>query len=163
MAKRKCIGLVAHDQMKNDLLEWVEFNVGSLIQHDIVCTGTTGKLIELVLRRYVAKNPETTYRLKRLKSGPLGGDQQLGAMIVDGKIDTFIFFWDPMMQHAHDVDVKALLRITVLYNIPVASNRSTADFIISSPLFQTDYKPKVKDYSDYINRIVNTTMPRELK
>jgi methylglyoxal synthase len=149
--------------MKNDLLEWVEFNVGTLIQHDIVCTGTTGKLIELVLRRYVAKNPETTYRLKRLKSGPLGGDQQLGAMIVDGKIDTFIFFWDPMMQHAHDVDVKALLRITVLYNIPVASNRSTADFIISSPLFQTDYKPKVKDYSDYINRIVNTTIPRELK
>ena len=84
-------------------------------------------------------------------------------MIVDGKIDLFIFFWDPMMQHAHDVDVKALLRITVLYNIPVASNRSTADFIISSPLFQTDYKPKVKDYSDYINRIVNTTMPKELK
>lgn len=163
MAKRKSIGLVAHDQMKNDLLEWVEFNVGTLIQHDIVCTGTTGKLIELVLRRYVLKNPETTYRLKRLKSGPLGGDQQLGAMIVDGKIDTFIFFWDPMMQHAHDVDVKALLRITVLYNIPVASNRSTADFIISSPLFQTDYKPKVKDYSDYINRIVNTTAPKDLK
>ena len=163
MAKRKSIGLVAHDQMKNDLLEWVEFNVGTLIQHDIVCTGTTGKLIELVLRRYVAKNPDATYRLKRLKSGPLGGDQQLGAMIVDGKIDTFIFFWDPMMQHAHDVDVKALLRITVLYNIPVASNRSTADFIISSPLFQTDYKPKVKDYSDYINRIVSTTTPKELK
>lgn len=163
MAKRKSIGLVAHDQMKNDLLEWVEYNVASLIQHDIVCTGTTGKLIELVFLRYVAKNPGTSYRLKRLKSGPLGGDQQLGAMIVDGKIDMFIFFWDPMMQHAHDVDVKALLRITVLYNIPVASNRSTADFIISSPLFQTDYKPKVKDYSDYINRIVNTTMPKDLK
>jgi methylglyoxal synthase len=163
MGKRKSIGLVAHDQMKNDLLEWVEYNVASLIQHDIVCTGTTGKLIELVFLRYVAKNPGTSYRLKRLKSGPLGGDQQLGAMIVDGKIDLFIFFWDPMMQHAHDVDVKALLRITVLYNIPVASNRSTADFIISSPLFQTDYKPKVKDYSDYINRIVNTTMPKDLK
>jgi methylglyoxal synthase len=82
---------------------------------------------------------------------------------VDGKIDTFIFFWDPMMQHAHDVDVKALLRITVLYNIPVASNRSTADFIISSPLFQTDYKPKVKDYSDYINRIVSNTIHKEAK
>lgn len=163
MGKRKSIGLVAHDQMKNDLLEWVEYNVVSLIQHDIVCTGTTGKLIELVFLRYVAKNPGTSYRLKRLKSGPLGGDQQLGAMIVDGKIDLFIFFWDPMMQHAHDVDVKALLRITVLYNIPVASNRSTADFIISSPLFLTDYKPKVKDYSDYINRIVNTTMPKDLK
>ena len=163
MAKRKCIGLVAHDQMKNDLLEWVEFNVGNLIHHDIVCTGTTGKLIELVLRRYVAKNPETTYKLKRLKSGPLGGDQQLGAMIVDGKIDAFIFFWDPMMQHAHDVDVKALLRITVLYNIPVASNRSTADFMISSPLFQSDYKPKVKDYSDYINRIVDIIKPKEFK
>lgn len=163
MGKRKSIGLVAHDQMKNDLLEWVEYNVASLIQHDIVCTGTTGKLIELVFLRYVAKNPGTSYRLKRLKSGPLGGDQQLGAMIVDGKIDLFIFFWDPMMQHAHDVDVKALLRITVLYNIPVASNRSTADFIISSPLFLTDYKPKVKDYSDYINRIVNTTMPKDLK
>lgn len=163
MAKRKCIGLVAHDQMKTDLLEWVEFNVGTLIQHDIVCTGTTGKLIELVLRRYVAKNPETIYRLKRLKSGPLGGDQQLGAMIVDGKVDAFFFFWDPMMQHAHDVDVKALLRITVLYNIPVASNRSTADFIISSPLFQTDYKPKVKDYSDYINRTVETSLPKSSK
>lgn len=163
MAKRKCIGLVAHDQMKNDLLEWVEFNVGTLIQHDIVCTGTTGKLIELVLRRYVAKNPEASYRLKRLKSGPLGGDQQLGSMIVDGKVDVFFFFWDPMMQHAHDVDVKALLRITVLYNIPVASNRSTADFIISSPLFQTDYKPKVKDYSNYINRTVDTALPVDLK
>ena len=123
MGKRKSIGLVAHDQIKNDLLEWVEYNVAYLIQHDIVCTGTTGKLIELVFLRYVAKNPGTSYRLKRLKSGPLGGDQQLGAMIVDGKIDLFIFFWDPMMQHAHDVDVKALLRITVLYNIPVASNR----------------------------------------
>jgi methylglyoxal synthase len=163
MEKRKCIGLVAHDQMKTDLLEWVEFNVGTLIQHDIVCTGTTGKLIELVLRRYVAKNPETTYRLKRLKSGPLGGDQQMGAMIVDGKVDAFFFFWDPMMQHAHDVDVKALLRITVLYNIPVASNRSTADFIISSPLFQTDYKPKIKDYSDYINRTVDSALPKGSK
>jgi methylglyoxal synthase len=163
MAKRKCIGLVAHDQMKNDLLEWVEFNVGTLIQHDIVCTGTTGKLIELALNRYVLKNPSASYRLKRLKSGPLGGDQQLGSMIVDGKIDALFFFWDPMMQQAHDVDVKALLRITVLYNIPVASNRSTADFIISSSLFHTDYKPKLKDYSDYINRIVDTTTPKDLK
>jgi methylglyoxal synthase len=156
MIKRKCIGLVAHDNMKHDLLEWVEFNIGTLIHHDIICTGTTGKLIELAFRRYVAKHPDTSYRLNRLKSGPLGGDQQLGAMIVEGKIDAFIFFWDPMMQQPHDVDVKALLRITVLYNIPVASNRSTADFLISSPLFKSDYKPLVKNYDDYINRIVDS-------
>ncbi|MDP4241056.1 MAG: methylglyoxal synthase [Bacteroidota bacterium] len=163
MSKRKCIGLVAHDQMKKELLEWVEYNAGSLIQHDIVCTGTTGKLIELVFRRYVLKNPGATYSLKRLNSGPLGGDQQMGAMIVERKVDALFFFWDPMMQQAHDVDVKALLRITVLYNIPVASNRSTADFLISSPLFQKDYKPKINDYSDYINRIVDTTVPKDLR
>ncbi len=154
MSKRKSIGLVAHDNMKHDLLEWVEFNVGTLIQHDVICTGTTGKLIDLAFRRYVAKHPDVSFHLNRLKSGPLGGDQQLGAMIVDGKVDIVIFFWDPMMQQPHDVDVKALLRITVLYNVPVASNRSTADFLISSPLFESNYKPLIKSYDDYINRIV---------
>ncbi|MCF8303892.1 MAG: methylglyoxal synthase [Bacteroidales bacterium] len=148
----KTIGLVAHDNRKKDLIEWLEYNIDIIKQHNIVCTGTTGKFVEQAIINKSTAQQAYNLKITRLKSGPLGGDQQLGAMIAEGKIDIMIFFWDPMEPQAHDVDVKALLRITVLYNIPTASNRATADFMISSPLFQFDYKPEIKDYSSYINR-----------
>jgi len=154
MEKRKRLALVAHDNRKQDLIEWVEFNALKLREHQIICTGTTGRLIEQQLRSSLSEEQYGEFEVIKLKSGPLGGDQQLGAMIVDGKIDLMIFFWDPMQPQPHDVDVKALLRITVLYNIPTACNRSTADFIISSHLFIESYNPRVKDYSNYINREV---------
>ena len=146
----KTIALVAHDNRKKDLSEWVSYNAGSLMKTKMVCTGTTGKMIEKILKG--KSENKTSIKVKKLKSGPLGGDQQLGAMIAEGKIDIIIFFWDPMEPQPHDVDVKALLRIAVLYNIPIANNRSTADFIISSSLFEDDYKPTLKDYSQYLNR-----------
>lgn len=155
MEKTKNIALVAHDNRKKDLIEWVEFNWDVLFKHNITCTGTTGKLVEEALvRKMKANNNLGTHKLniRKLKSGPLGGDQQLGALISEGMIDVLIFLWDPMQPQPHDVDVKALLRITALYNIPTACNRSTADFIISSPIFEREYAPVIKDYSGYINR-----------
>ncbi len=145
--KRLNLALVAHDNRKMDLIEWVEWNWEVLVKHRLYCTGTTGRLVEEALKK--TGHP---YELIRLKSGPLGGDQQLGALIAEGKIDVFIFLWDPMQPQPNDVDVKALLRIATLYNIPTAMNRSTADFIITSPLFGSDYKPVLKDYSEYLNR-----------
>ncbi len=153
MKIKKKIAIVAHDNRKTDLAEWVRFNWRDLSQHTLVCTGTTGKLVEETIRHKCKEFDEVPPEITRLKSGPLGGDQQLGAMISEGKIDILIFFWDPMEPQPHDVDVKALLRIAVLYNIPTASNRSTADFIISSTLFHQDYKPIIKDYSAYIMRL----------
>ncbi len=126
---KKKIALVAHDGRKQDLLEWVKFNVGTLREHELYATGTTGKVIA----------EETGLDVRRFRSGPLGGDMQLGAAIAEDKLDVLVFFWDPMTPHPHDVDVKALLRISVLYNIPTACNRSTADFVISSPLLKEDY------------------------
>lgn len=155
MKKKKNIAIVAHDNRKKDIMEWVSFNWKELAQHDLICTGTTGKLVEETLIEKCAENGVVPPTVTRLKSGPLGGDQQLGALIVDGKVDILIFFWDPMQPQPHDVDVKALLRITVLYNIPTASNRSTADFIVSSELFHEGYQPILKDYSGYIKRDVN--------
>jgi methylglyoxal synthase len=137
MRLKKRIALVAHDQRKQDLLEWVKFNAGKLAGHHLFATGTTGKLI----------GDNTRLEVKRLKSGPLGGDQQLGAMIADLKLDILIFFWDPMTSQPHDVDVKALLRMSVLYNVVVACNRASADFIISSSLFDSVYDPILKDYA----------------
>jgi methylglyoxal synthase len=148
----KNIALVAHDNRKEDLIKWVEWNWQELVGHKIFCTGTTGKLVEAALEGKPGKDKK--FEIIKLKSGPLGGDQQLGALITEGKVDMFVFFWDPMEPQAHDVDVKALLRIAVLYNIPTACNRSTADFMISSSLMQEDYKPILKDYSGYINRKV---------
>ena len=129
----RTIGLVAHDKKKNDLVEWVDFNKGTLGIHNLYATGGTGK-------RIVDK---TGLKINLLKDGSQGGDMQLGSMIAEGKLDYLIFFWDPLEALPHDVDVKALLRIAVLYNVPTACNRSTADLIISSPLFQsTEYAAK---------------------
>ncbi len=152
---RKNIGLVAHDNRKKDLCDWVGYNYNYLKDHYLICTGTTGKLIEDTLKKKLDdERIHAELFIKKLKSGPLGGDQQLGALIAEDKIDLLIFFWDPMQPQPHDVDVKALQRIAVLYNIPMASNRSTADFIISSPLLNENYKRIVKDYSSYIRREV---------
>lgn len=151
MSRVKNIALVAHDNRKVDLIEWVKWNKEKLLDKHLICTGTTGKLVEEALLR---GNDTKKLHLKKLKSGPLGGDQQLGALISEGKVDMFIFLWDPMQPQPHDVDVKALLRIAALYNIPTACNRSTADFMISSLLMDREYERKVKDYSSYINRKV---------
>ena len=156
MKKHKRIALVAHDNRKADLIEWVEWNWKILSDHQIICTGTTGRLVEEALKKRAEKESTLKHKIIKLKSGPLGGDQQLGALITEGKIDMIIFFWDPMQPQPHDVDVKALLRITVLYNVPTACNRSTADFLISSVLFNEPYTPIIKDYSEYINRNVGS-------
>ncbi|HHU46740.1 MAG TPA: methylglyoxal synthase [Bacteroidales bacterium] len=153
MTPEYTIALVAHDNCKNDLIEWVAFNKEKLKQHKLVCTGTTGKLVEAEINKNCEKGSRDYIRITKLKSGPLGGDQQLGAMIAENKIDFTFFFWDPMAQQPHDVDVKALLRITVLYNVPTACNRTTADFLISSSLFENgEYEKKIYDYTDYTKR-----------
>ena len=153
MNRQKMIALVAHDHRKNDLVEWARWNSKILLEHKLICTGTTGKLINKTLHSEINKNHfEGVPDITLLKSGPLGGDQQLGAMIAEEKIDAIIFFWDPMSAQPHDFDVKALLRIAVVYNIPIAMNRSTADFMISSPLIHAKYSPKIKDYSGYLER-----------
>jgi methylglyoxal synthase len=154
MHKKKNIGLIAHDHMKQDLIEWVEYNWEILNCNKLICTGTTGKLVEEAITEKVKlhKNNARSVNVTKLKSGPLGGDQQIGALIAEGDIDIVIFFWDPMLPQPHEVDVKALLRICVVYNVPTACNRSTADFMISSPLFQSNYKQIFKDYSNYKNR-----------
>jgi len=155
MDKVKRIALVAHDHRKNDLIEWIEWNWEILVRHKLICTGTTGRLVEEVLTRKKEENSNIrTLHITKLKSGPLGGDQQLGAMICDGDVDVLIFFWDPMQPQPHDVDVKALLRISVLYNVVTACSRSSADFIISSPLLNGHYKPIINDYYSYVNRSV---------
>jgi methylglyoxal synthase len=155
MKKKKRIAIVAHDNRKKDIIEWVNYNWSELSQHYLYCTGTTGTMVEEAISQKCKDNDTVPPEVIRLKSGPLGGDQQLGAMICEGNIDIFIFFWDPMQPQPHDVDVKALLRISVLYNIPTAMNRATADFMVSSPLFHNVYKPLVKDYGSYITRSVD--------
>ena len=144
---KKTIALVAHDNRKKDLIQWISKNRKSLKKYKLTCTGTTGLLVEKEM-----KKEYEDLKVTCLKSGPLGGDQQMGALIVDGGVDMMIFLWDPMSSQPHDVDIKALLRIAVVYNIPIACNRSTADFIISSPLLEQNYQPIIKDYSVYINR-----------
>jgi methylglyoxal synthase len=151
----KLIALVAHDNRKKDLVEWVEWNYLDLLEHKLICTGTTGSMVENAIKNKVGKDAELKFEIRKLKSGPLGGDQQLGALIAEGKVDIIIFFWDPMEPHPHDVDVKALLRISVLYNVPTACNRATADFMISSKFFNDKYEPIIKDYSSYIKRNIN--------
>ncbi len=133
MKKKKNIAIVAHDNRKKDIIEWVAYNWRELIQHDLICTGTTGIMVEETLAEKCLINSMVPPTVSKLKSGPLGGDQQLGALIVEGGVDILIFFWD---------------------NIPTASNRSTADFIVSSPLFHESYEPKMRDYTGYISRDV---------
>jgi methylglyoxal synthase len=144
IGSRKRIALVAHDNKKKDLIEWAEHNKVVLARHELIATGTTGKLLEEKLDRPVMK----------MLSGPLGGDQQIGAMIAEGKIDVLIFFWDPMEAQAHDSDVKALLRLGVAWNILLACDRATADFILTSPLMHEDYETQLTDYSTYLKRKV---------
>ena len=139
MGERKKIAIVAHDNKKSDLLEWAKFNKVLLAQHNLYATGTTGSLLE----------QELAVEVHKLQSGPLGGDQQIGAKIAEGEIDFIIFFWDPLEPHPHDPDVKALLRIAMVWNIPVACNRASADFMISSPLMTGEYERFVPDYTDY--------------
>jgi methylglyoxal synthase len=142
MEKKKRIALVAHDNKKDDLLQWVKFNRYLLSLHELYATGTTGKIIE----------KELGVEINKLQSGPLGGDQQIGAKIAGGEIDFLIFFWDPLESLPHDPDVKALLRMAVVWNIPVACNRSTADFMVSSTLMDQEYYRILPDYESYRQR-----------
>ena len=143
MTGQKRIALVAHDNKKSELIEWAVYNKNALSQHRLYGTGTTGKLVEHALGQTVS----------RFLSGPLGGDQQIGSRIAEGKIDVLIFFWDPMEAQPHDPDIKALLRLGVVWNIPIANNRATADFLLTSPLMYQDYEVILPDYSQYVKRL----------
>lgn len=142
MNVEKKIALVAHDNKKADLINWLKVNEEKMIKHSFFATGTTGKLIEEF----------TSLRVEKLKSGPLGGDQQIGAKIAENKIDMLIFFWDPLQAQPHDPDVKALIRLAAVWNIPVACNIATADFILSSPFFEMEYERFIEDYSKHNKR-----------
>ena len=144
LGPKKKIALVAHDNKKKDLLEWAKWNRAILAEHRVYATGTTGRLLE----------EELGFDIIKLQSGPLGGDQQIGAKIADGEIDFLIFFWDPLEQQPHDPDVKALLRIAVVWNIPVACDRASADFMISSPLMSGEYQRTIPDYEAHRKRII---------
>jgi len=139
---QKRIALVAHDNMKHELIDWAVYNKIPLSKHLLYASGTTGSMLESVLSQTVIK----------FLSGPLGGDQQIGASIAEGKLDVLIFFWDPMEAQPHDPDIKALLRVAATWNIPTACNRATADFLLTSPLMYNEYQPVLIDYSSYINR-----------
>lgn len=138
MQRRKKIALIAHDNRKADLLDWAGYNQEKLAKHDLYATGTTGRIL----------TSELGLDISLLRSGPMGGDQQVGAKITENSIDFVIFFWDPLESQPHDVDVKALLRIAVVYNVPVACNRATADFLISSVLMDTEYNRLMVNYED---------------
>ncbi len=142
VSARKRIALVAHDNKKDDLIDWAIYNKSVLSKHQLFATGTTGKLLEEALDVSVVK----------LLSGPLGGDQQIGALIAEGKIDILFFFWDPMEAQPHDPDIKALLRLGVVWNIPMACDRATADYIVTSALMHTEYETAVPDYKNYLKR-----------
>ena len=151
MNTKRHIALVAHDNMKAALIEWALYNKGTLSRHDLNATGTTGTLLEEALSMPVYK----------FKSGPLGGDQQIGAKIAEGEIDMLIFFWDPLEPQPHDPDVKALLRLAVAWNVPTACNRATADHIISSPLVKSNYQPMAPDFESHNNRLNEETFTKE--
>ncbi len=142
LGSRKRIALVAHDNMKEEIIEWAKYNKAALSKHRLYATGTTGSLLEAALDVAISK----------FLSGPLGGDQQIGAQIAVGKIDALIFFWDPMEAQPHDPDIKALLRVAATWNIPTACNRATADFLLTSPLMHQEYETILADFSSYTNR-----------
>jgi methylglyoxal synthase len=142
LGSRKRIALVAHDNMKEEIIEWAKYNKAALSKHRLYATGTTGSLLEAALDVAISK----------FLSGPLGGDQQIGAHIAEGKIDALIFFWDPMEAQPHDPDIKALLRVAATWNIPTACNRATADFLLTSPLMHQEYETILADFSTYTNR-----------
>jgi methylglyoxal synthase len=142
LREEKRVALIAHDNEKQGLLEWALFNRDLLARHKLYATGTTGSLLEEMLGISIVK----------LQSGPLGGDQQMGAKIAEGEIDVLVFFWDPLEPLPHDPDVKALLRLAVLWNIPIACNRASADFVISSPLMALEYERSLPDFEGYRNR-----------
>jgi methylglyoxal synthase len=144
LSKSKRIALVAHDNKKKDLVDWCVYNKRVLADHKLIATGTTGKLL----------SEKLDTKVRRLLSGPLGGDQQIGSMIAEGKIDILIFFWDPMEAQPHDPDIKALLRLAVTWNIPFACDRATADFLLTSPLMHDDYECMIPDYDQYLKRKV---------
>jgi len=144
LRKSKRIALVAHDNKKSDLIDWCYYNRRALSDHHLMATGTTGRLLQQKL----------DMKVKKLLSGPLGGDQQIGSMIAEGKVDVLIFFWDPMEAQPHDPDIKALLRLAVTWNIPFACDRATADFLLTSPLMHDDYECMLPDYEQYIKRKV---------
>ncbi|MBW7845829.1 MAG: methylglyoxal synthase [Bacteroidia bacterium] len=152
----KRIALVAHDNCKQELLDWVKCHWNEIIQYELVCTGTTGNLVEEMLLQCMDENgDELRLKMTKLKSGPLGGDQQLGAAICNAEIDALFFFWDAMEPQPHDVDIKALLRIATLYNIIYACSRSTADLIITSPFFSNGFHfGKNEQIDKYKNRIL---------
>jgi methylglyoxal synthase len=145
MQHDKTIALVAHDNKKRDLVEWARYNRNLLAHHEVYATGTTGEILER----------ELGFKITRFQSGPLGGDQQIGAKIVAGEINFLIFFWDPLEPQPHDPDVKALLRMAVVWNIPIACNRASADFMISSPLMDSKYDRLVPDYESYRSQRVD--------
>ena len=149
----KKIALVAHDNKKRDLVQWAKFNRDLLAHHQVFATGTTGEILER----------ELGFPITKLRSGPLGGDQQIGAKIVDDEIDFLIFFWDPLEPMPHDPDVKALLRMAVVWNIPIACNRASADFMISSPLMDGEYDRLVPDYEAYRTRTIDLLEEAELQ
>ena len=147
------IGLVAHDAMKKDLIEWVLWNSELLMGHKFYCTGTTGTLIQEALKE---KHPDVEWDFTILKSGPLGGDQQIGAKVVEGQVDFIIFFSDPLTAQPHDPDVKALLRIAQVYDIPIANNKATADFMITSPLMDEEYEHDIINFHQNIKERAKT-------
>jgi len=151
MNKIKNIGLIAHDGCKKDMAEWVTFNAKRLSGHNLICTGTTGRMLQEV---FDAQFPDLNVRVTCLKSGPLGGDQQMGALIASDNLDILIFFTDPMTMQPHDVDIKALIRLSTIANVVVACTRSTADFVISSKLFEEEYSEIRLDRESYITRTI---------
>jgi methylglyoxal synthase len=147
--RRPRIGMVAHDSKKADLIDWARFNLGILEGCEIISTGTTGAMLAT----------ELGLNVHRLHSGPLGGDQQMGALISESGLDMLVFFWDPLESQPHDTDVKALLRIAVVWNIPVACNRASADFMVSSPLMGSDYERQLPDYAAHNERQITPAIP----
>jgi len=149
MIKNKTIAIIAHDARKVDMMEWVKYNVKTLQKNKLVCTGTTGGLVEKVVQEYIDKNDIDNIKIIKMKSGPMGGDAQIAAMVVEGKIDMCVFLIDDLSANPHEADIQMLLRQCRIHNIPVACNRHTADLMITSDLWGTDYTPSIPTYQKF--------------